>query len=141
MVSEGGGLYEFGVTAPHPKLEEYDALLFVLTGADHWELCVMPLDEPRTHFHAHVVTPKVWALDLPELAGRPVAAFGPQGDWVLVSLPEGISFLAGEPGFVKRVLERAGGPDELRSRFEAWVAEASIPDAPINWVSQLAGWR
>lgn len=136
VVTEGGGLFEFGVTDPHAKLEEYDALLFVLTSDDRWELCMFGLDEPRTRMSAHVVTPKVWALDVPDLVGRPIAAFGPQGDWVLVSLAEGVSFLAGGAAFISRVLERAGGADKQRLRFEEWSSDAAAREQ----VMRLAGW-
>lgn len=84
------------------------------------------------------VPPWVRALDIPELADRPVAAFGPEGDWLLVSRPEGVSLLAGEPSFIARVVERAGGWDVVRGRFDAWAAGSSVPAEALAEIRQRA---
>ena len=140
VVTEGGGLFEFGIIDPHPKLEEYDALLFVLTSADRWELCIAALDHAHSPQSVRIVAPKVWALNIPDFAGRPVAMIDSQGDWLLVSLAEGVSFMAGEPDIAARVLDRAGGETNVRARFEEWAATAQVPSECLDELRQRAGW-
>jgi hypothetical protein len=134
VVTEGGGQYEFGVSNPHPKLDEYNALLFILTSDDQWELCMVDLDTALTAVNARIMPPTVWALDVAEFAGRRVATFGRQGNWVLLSLPGGASLLAGEPSLMKRVTDRAGGLDACKERFDAWAAAAELPAKIIHAV-------
>lgn len=112
VANEGGRQYEFGLSDPHPKLEEYDALLFTLASDECWEICLAALDVPRDHGCARIVPPKVWSLDIPELNGRPVAVFGPRGDWILISKVEGSSWLAGEPKFIGKFCARADGVNQ-----------------------------
>lgn len=134
VVTEGGGQYEFGVSNPHPKLEEYNALLFVLSSDDQWELCMVDTDAALTAANARIMPPTVWALEVDEFAGRPVATFGRQGNWVLLSLPEGGSLLVGAPSLVKRVTDRAGGLDACKERFDAWAVAAELPAEIIHAV-------
>lgn len=130
--------WAFGTMAAVPRLEEYNALLFVLTSADRWELCVALLEGKTDALW--VVPPTVSAFGVEETEGKFVAAFGPEGDWLLLSYPEDVSVLFGEPDLIQRVVAYAGGWDACRSRFDDWASAGPIAPDILKKVRQHAGW-
>ncbi|WP_173977019.1 hypothetical protein [Magnetospirillum sp. LM-5] len=118
-----------------PVLEEYNSWLFILTGDDRWDVGMAALDGDDFW----CAPARAAALEIEELAGRPMAAFGPEGDWLLVSFAEGVSLLAGEPTLMARIIDDAGGLDACRERFEAWARTAAVPSERLDEVRALAG--
>ena len=103
---------------------DFKALFYELLARDSWEMAIHPLDAPDDWSRIAVACPRHWGMqsadDIASLGTHPLAAFGPEGDWGLVSFATGGTVLAGAPALMDKVIARAGGIDAIRSRFAAW---------------------
>lgn len=89
---------------PNAECTDVKALLAVLAEREDWEI---GLYSPNRDRWSVVVADDISLGTAAEVAGDLLIACGGKNDWALISLPEGVSVLAGEDRVIDRLQDRA----------------------------------
>lgn len=103
-----------GRLVANAEARDAKTLLTVLAEREDWEI---GLYSPCQDRWSVAVADDVSLGTATEVAGDLLVACGGKNDWVLISLPDGVSVVAAVDGVIDRFLERAGGKSEIESRL------------------------